>query len=111
MAVRLLPQVLRETMTPAELQALREKHGKFGFRENRIFCVFCLDDDGLDIPYPCDVIKVLDATENLKFNDLKVKVECDHWVTVKKSGQYGYASSVSPEYWTHTYCPKCGEKL
>ena len=98
-------------MTPAELQALREKHGKFGFRENRIFCVFCLDDDGLDIPYPCDVIKVLDATENLKFNDLKVKVECDHWVTVKKSGQYGYASSVSPEYWTHTYCPKCGEKL
>jgi len=91
--------------------------------------------------YPCDVIKVLDATENLKFNDLKVKVECDHWVTVKatkkdtamteqnsnetitelpncdhwvtvkRSGQYGYASSVPPEYWTHTFCPKCGEKL
>ena len=36
---------------------------------------------------------------------------CDHWVTVKRSGQYGYASSVPPEYWTHTYCPKCGEKL
>jgi len=51
-------------MTPEERQALREKHGKFGFRENRIFCVFCLDDDGLDIPYPCDVIKVLDWFEN-----------------------------------------------
>ena len=37
--------------------------------------------------------------------------ECDHWVTVKRSGQYGYASSVPPEYWTHTFCPKCGEKL
>jgi len=114
MAVRLLSQVLRETMTPDERQALREKHAHSDWNE----------DDYLSRPYlnckecgevgyngPCDVIKVLDATENLKFNDLKVKVECDHWVTVKRSGQYGYASSVSPEYWTHTYCPKCGEKL
>ena len=52
-------------MTKDERQALREKHGKFGFRDNRTFCVFCLDDDGLDIPYPCDVIKVLDAYEEL----------------------------------------------
>jgi len=52
-------------MTAAERQALREKHGKFGFRENRTFCVFCLDDDGLDIPYPCDVIKVLDELDRV----------------------------------------------
>ena len=50
-------------------------------------------------------------TENLKPNDLKTEVECDHWVTVKRSGHYGYASKVSPDYWTHTFCPKCGEKL
>ena len=66
--------------------------------------------------------------EELKFSDLKTEVEhseirasatsdvlpeyeCDHWVTVKRSGHYGYASNVSPDYWTHTYCPKCGEKL
>jgi len=117
-------------MTPAEFQALRKKHApEDGDLTNP--CEFCWPT-----AYPCDVIKVLDAleeanfqaainyergyddgfkvldaTENLKFSDLKVKVECDHWVTVKKSGQYGYASSVSPEYWTHTYCPKCGEKL
>ena len=95
-------------MTPEERQALREKH----YSSESFECCTpeCMADDCLS-NYPCDVIKVLDATENLKFNYLKVKVECDHWVTVKKSGQYGYASSVSPEYWTHTFCPKCGEKL
>jgi len=90
------------TMTLEERQTLQEKHS----RDEKNQCSYCLYER-----YPCDVIKVLDATENLKFNDLKVKVECDHWVTVKRSGQYGYASSVLPEYWTHTYCPKCGEKL
>jgi len=53
-------------MTRDERQALREKHGKFGFRENRFFCVFCLDDEGLDIPYPCDVIKVLDYIDSVE---------------------------------------------
>jgi len=99
-------------MTPEERQALREKHREI-FDDYGSICDYC-DRCGCGeyyVEWPCDVIKVLDATENLKFNDLKVKVECDHWVTVKKSGQYGYASSVSPDYWTHTYCPKCGEKL
>ena len=90
-------------MTEDERQALREKH-----QPHATFPSQC---DECSNTWPCDVIKVLDATENLKFNDLRVKVECDHWVTVKKSGQYGYASSVSLKYWTHTYCPKCGEKL
>ena len=94
-------------MTPEERQTLREKHGKFGFRENRTFCVFCLDDDGLDIPYPCDVIKVLDATENLKPNDLKTKVECDH-----VTGSWIPTGAEDDEMWLEfTYCPKCGEKL
>ena len=67
-------------MTPTEIKALREKHGKFGFRENRIFCVFCLDDDGLDIPYPCDVIKVLDAWEA---NSKKALDALDHINTMR----------------------------
>jgi len=102
-------------MTKDERQALREKH-----LESQAFMCFTseLEKGGArsicscgSFTWPCDVIKVLDATENLKPNDLKTKVECDHWVTVKRSGQYGYASSVSPEYWTHTFCPKCGVEL
>jgi len=93
-------------MIKDERQALREKHTAHGrYGKGTTSCDIC---PGY---YPCDVIKALDATENLKFNDLKVKVECDHWVTVKRSGQYGYASSVPPEYWTHTFCPKCGVEL
>jgi len=49
-------------VTPAERLALREKH-QFPV------CATCLTQS------PCDVIKVLDATENLKPNDLKTKVE------------------------------------
>ena len=36
---------------------------------------------------------------------------CDHWVGVKGSGHYRYGSTTPPPYWTHSYCPKCGEKL
>ena len=93
-------------MTSDERQALREKHTYLGD-----YCGFCVKDGGYPADYPCDVIKLLDATENLKPNDLKTEVECDHWVTVKRSNQYGNASSVPFEYWTHNYCPKCGEKL
>jgi len=107
------------TMTPDERQALREKHKPMDDGDGGFYCNYCREEDNgeawygwaMGVEWPCDVIKVLDATENLKPNDLKTKVECDHWVTVKRSGQYGYASSVSPEYWTHTFCPKCGEKL
>jgi len=94
-------------MTPDERQALREKHGRFKFRDNRTFCVFCLDDYGLDKPHPCDVIKVLDATEELKPNDLKTKVECDH-----VTGSWIPTGAEDDEMWLEfTYCPKCGEKL
>jgi len=67
-------------MTPEERQALREKHGRFKFRDNRTFCVFCLDDYGLDKPHPCDVIKVLDAWEA---NSKKALDALDHINTMR----------------------------
>ena len=36
---------------------------------------------------------------------------CDHWVGVRGSGHYRYGSNTPLAYWTHDYCPKCGEKL
>jgi len=53
-------------MTEAERQALRDKHQM----NNKRYCTFCYErlpfgiDRGLTgTSYPCDVIKVLDATE------------------------------------------------
>ena len=84
-------------MTPEERKVLREKHGKFEYSDNRTCCVFCLNDDAFDVPYPCDVIKVLDATEP----------ECDHvtssWIPAGIDGD---------ETWLEfNYCPKCGVEL
>ena len=101
-------------MTAAERQALREKHGKFGFRDNRTFCVFCLDDDGLDIPYPCDVIKVLDATEPVSdnkvsvsgLNDNLLSVHCDHRIETLKGKKKN-----AKAWFGFPYCPKCGVEL
>ena len=87
-------------MNANERQALREKHVSD-------FCG-CGDDHppfrclGCYVAYPCDVIKVLDATENLKPNDLKTKVECDHAIALHGTDPVGINFS---------YCPKCGEKL
>jgi len=72
--------------------------------------------------YPCDVIKVLDAIENLNPSDLKTEPEirasatsdvlpineCEHLIgtDIPYDGWPGY------QIWlTFTYCPKCGEKL
>ena len=85
-------------MTSDERQALREKHTYLGD-----YCGFCVKDGGYPADYPCDVIKVLDATENLKPNDLKTEVECEHVWLSRANAKY---------QWTvFTYCPKCGEKL
>jgi len=85
-------------MTEDERQALREKHApEDGDPTNP--CEFCWPT-----AYPCDVIKVLDATENLKFSDLKTKVECDHAIAIALYG-------TDPVGINFTYCPKCGEKL
>ena len=96
-------------MTPDERQALREKHQPLNYGDGvPPQCLGCDDNciEGDGIDWPCDVIKVLDATENLKPNDLKTKVECDHtyWGTVPHPiNNY--------EVLEFTYCPKCGEKL
>jgi len=105
-------------MTPEERQALRQQHYNFGIIANAIngnndSCAKCWET------YPCDVIKVLDATENLKPNDLKTKVECDHVIREKHrrvfqniAGSWIPAGIDGDETWLEfAYCPKCGEKL
>ena len=103
-------------MTPKERQALREKH-----RNKNGNCAECcfewIDEwqtDHFSTKYPCDVIKVLDATENLKSSDLKTEVEpvsetapkCDHLDTRLRDDHRPFA-----EFDDFAYCPKCGEKL
>ena len=113
-------------MTHAERKELRDKHRASDGRnewwnktgEESPHCDRCGCGEYY-VEWPCDVIKVLDATEPAIDNEVSVSglndnllsVHCDHWVTVKRSNQYGNASSVPFEYWTHNYCPKCGEKL
>ena len=123
-------------MTSTEIQALREKHRDNGIDERCETCHYVIEIEEANNfevctapPYPCDVIKVLDAleeanfqaainyergyddgfkvldaTENLKFNDLKTKVECDHAIAIALHG-------TDPVGINFTYCPKCGEKL
>ena len=94
-----------DQVTPEERQALREKH-------KCCPCGYCLSDEceaGCVGDYPCDVIKVLDATENLNPTDLKTEVECDH-----EKHYYGWLTSNNGDTLYHvefTYCPKCGEEL
>jgi hypothetical protein len=82
-------------MNTEERQALRKKHFLWKDRE----CNY----DGE--PYPCDVIKVLDATE-------PTVTECDHY-GVDSGGTDYYGTSNPPQEsdWNYTYCPKCGDKL
>ena len=82
-------------MNSEERETLREKHSE----DEKNQCSYCLYEK-----YPCDVIKVLDATENLKPNDLKDKVECDHAIALVLCG-------TDPVGINFNYCPKCGEKL
>jgi hypothetical protein len=55
--------------------------------------------------YPCDVIKVLDATE-------PSTAKCDHH-GVDNGGTDYYGTNNPPQEWdwNYRYCPKCGEKL
>ena len=112
-------------MTLAERQALREKHRT----DNNIWCVVCVEVlpntegfqglSGAATParYPCDVIKVLDATENLNPSDLKTEPEIRASATSDvlpiNQCEHLWLSRANAKYqWTvFTYCPKCGEKL
>ena len=101
-------------MNAEERKALREKHRERIADTPDYDCSYC---HPCETDYPCDVIKVLDATENLKFNDLKTEPEirasatsdvlpineCDHLWLSRANAKY---------QWTvFTFCPKCGEKL
>ena len=90
-----------ETMTKDELKTLREKHRWQMNNEGDDRCTGCFSYE-----YPCDVIKVLDATENLKFNDLKTEVDCDHRIETLKGKKKN-----AKAWFGFPYCPKCGEKL
>ena len=52
-------------MTPEERQAMRDKHCPFEYRDGTSICLGCDSESyiGGGTDYPCDVIKVLDATE------------------------------------------------
>ena len=95
-------------MTPDERQELRAKH-HVGQNEADDQCQGCFT-----IPYPCDVIKVLDAWE----------AENDHWTQIENGTlpemevtkcdhlEDGYDSTNEGLVYTRfTFCPKCGEKL
>ena len=89
-------------MTPDEIKALRDKHVsdfcECGDCHPPFRCLGCY------VAYPCDVIQLLDATENLKPNDLKVEVECDHNLGL-------HLIPLNPEKPVYLpYCPFCGEK-
>ena len=103
-------------MNADERQAIRAKH-RVGQNEADDQCQGCFT-----IPYPCDVIKVLDAweaendywtqIENGTLPEMEVN-ECDHMTGVMfwtNGARFAYASErLGNKPWT--YCPKCGEKL
>ena len=87
-------------MNQEERNELRKKHSIVQLD----FGDCCL---GCDQPYPCDVIKVLDALEsrNGLVNPAQTDT-CDH--TDWTRGSYSDGIYVDMGY---RYCPKCGEKL
>ena len=112
-------------MNQRERDTLRNKHTKVtGFIGNKEIIPYCLgcgdyiDDDRQ--PYPCDVIKVLDALE-------EVLAQVNAPIEVDPSGWEAATMKAKPECDEHPkdiifidsdfqeaeadYCPKCGEKL
>ena len=85
-------------MTPAERIALREKH-HVGQNEADDQCQSCYSADG----YPCDVIKVLDATEPA--------TDCTHVIGLMTLSEGWDVIEHGQTSFAFAYCPKCGEKL
>ena len=76
-------------MIKDERQALREKHTAHGrYGKGTTSCDIC---PGY---YPCDVIRLLDATEP----------QCDHAIAIALHG-------TDPVGINFNYCPKCGDSL
>ena len=103
-------------MTPDEIQAIREKH--FFWKDKE--CNW----DGE--PYPCDVIKVLDALESINEPVSPAQTDTQEHPDISASA----TSDTLPEYECNhrtagllpepdgtleiiefNFCPKCGEKL
>ena len=82
-------------MTPDERQAIREKH--FFWKDKE--CNW----DGE--PYPCDVIKVLDAWDEATPTEA-TSSECDHRTAGLLPEPDGTLEIIE-----FNFCPKCGEKL
>jgi len=119
--------LLGEPMNADERQALREKHA-----EQYGLCVFCSVPDPdllghtLAALYPCDTIKVLDATEPA-ITDIRASAtfdvlptnECKHVQSRMLKVFRGYsnitisvdASDISYRFIPNEYCPKCNEML
>ena len=114
-------------MNQRERDALRNEHTKVtGFIGNKEIVPYCLgcgdyiDDDRQ--PYPCDVIKVLDAweaendhwtqIENGTLPEMEV-TECDHlWLTKAGSDYRANPAEICAKCDTvRRYCPNCEEKL
>ena len=102
-------------MTHEELLRLRNKHSACfaDTYKDQYVCQSCSSEDVSTrlVYYPCDVIKVLDATENLKFSDLKVEVDCDHIIGLMTLPEGWDVIEHGQTSFAFTFCPKCGEKL
>ena len=96
-----------------ERQVLREKHA-----EQYGLCVFCSVPDPdllghvLAALYPCDTIKVLDATEP-PVTDIRASATSDVMPTNECEHVQSRMLKVFRKYQfiPNEYCPKCGEKL
>ena len=105
-------------MNQRERDALRNEHTKVtGFIGNKEIVPYCLgcgdyiDDDRQ--PYPCDVIKVLDALEsrNGLVNPARMDT-CTHYgIDSGGTDYYGTSNPSQEADWNYAYCPNCGEKL
>ena len=97
-------------MNQQERDALRNEHTKVtGFIGNKEIVPYCLgcgdyiDDDRQ--PYPCDVIKVLDAWDEATPTEA-TSSECDHRTAGLLPEPDGTLEIIE-----FNFCPKCGEKL
>ena len=85
-------------MTSDERQALREKHTYLGD-----YCWFCVKDGGYPADYPCDVIKVLDALE-------EVLEQVNYDITEKLMKAYEDAAVAFPECEEHMWLSRAGSE-
>jgi hypothetical protein len=102
-------RLVQASVPGLDLRALRDKH-------RPCVCGYCSNNEceaGCIGEYPCDVIKVLDATES-SITDIRASTisdvlptnECNHpegGLIPNSKGELGVIE--------FAYCPKCGEKL